>query len=112
MLELDGKSVHGLADRTRKASLSIQDDEDPSSLVSIRCLNVAGKQTGAVGFEGLHDADSVAGSLSMLAAGALERAGSFAAASAAAATAQAEALRSRMEAALVEMGAKRRTPWG
>ena len=100
MLELDGKSVHGLADRTRKASLSIQDDEDPALMVYIRRLNVAGKQMGAVGFEGLHDADSVAGSLSMLAAGALERAGSFAAASAAAATAQAEALRSAIVDAL------------
>ena len=92
-LEIDGESAHGLADRTRTASRLIQDDEDPASMLSIRCLNVVGRQMGAVGFEGLHDAESVAGSLSMLAAGTLERAQSFAAATTAAATASAEVLR-------------------
>jgi two-component system sensor histidine kinase KdpD len=92
-LEIDGESAHGLADRTRKASLLIRDDEDQPSVTSIRCLNIAGKQMGAIGFEGLDDADSVAGPLSMLAAGTLERAQSFAAATTAAATAQAEVLR-------------------
>jgi len=92
-LEIAGESAHGLADSTRKASLSIRDHEDRPSAISIRCLNVAGKQMGAVGFEGLHDADSVAGPLSILAAGTLERARSFAAASTAAATVSAEVLR-------------------
>jgi two-component system sensor histidine kinase KdpD len=92
-LEIEGESAHGLADRTRKASLLIQDEEDSSSDTSIRYLNVAGEPMGAVGFEGLRDADSVAGPLSVLAASMLERTKSFAAAATATATAQAEVLR-------------------
>ncbi len=99
-LEIEGESVHGLADRTKKASLLIRDEEDRSSDTSIRYLNVAGEPMGAVGFEGLRDADSVSGPLSVLAASMLERMQSFAAA--ATATAQAEVLRTAILNAMAQ----------
>jgi two-component system sensor histidine kinase KdpD len=99
-LEIEGESAHGLADRTRKASLLIQDEEDRSSDTSIRYLNVAGEPMGAVGFEGLRDADSVSGPLSVLAASMLERTQSVAAA--ATATAQADVLRTAILDAMAQ----------
>jgi len=56
-------------------------------------LHVGGRRIGAIGFQGLADAESMAAPLSMLAGATLERALQFQAASAAAATSQAEILR-------------------
>jgi two-component system sensor histidine kinase KdpD len=94
--QLDGDSVCGLAERTRRALLERRDYDDPRSKVFIRCLRVAGKITGAVGFEGLHDAESTLGSLATLTAGTLDRARSYQSASEAAAATQAETLRSAL----------------
>jgi two-component system sensor histidine kinase KdpD len=93
---VDGDSVHGLAERTQHAFLERQDHDDPLSKVFVRCLWVAGEITGAVGFEGLNDAESTVGSLATLTAGTLDRARSYRSASEAAAAAQAETLRSAL----------------
>jgi two-component system sensor histidine kinase KdpD len=94
--QLDGHSQHGLAERTRHAFLERLDYDDPASKVFVRCLRVAGKITGAIGFEGLNDAESTVGSLATLTAGTLDRARSWRAASEAAAATQAETLRSAL----------------
>jgi len=93
---LAGDSQCGLTERTRRAFVERQDYDDPPSEVHIRLLRVSGKITGAVGFEGLSDAQSTAGSLATLTAGTLDRARSYQAANEAAAAAQAEILRSAL----------------
>jgi two-component system, OmpR family, sensor histidine kinase KdpD len=92
-LHSGGESRHGLAERTRAAYISRQDGDDDVSGVFIRCLRAAGKTIGAVGFDGLRDAELTAGPLTALAAALLERARVFRDASHAAATAQAEVFR-------------------
>src|SRR5208283_1990401 len=94
--QLDGDSRYGLVERTRRAFLEHRDYDDPPAKVFVRCLRVAGKITGAVGFEGLNDAESTVGSLATLTAGTLDRARSYRSASEAAAAAQAETLRSAL----------------
>ncbi len=94
--QLDGNSEYGLAERTRHAFLEVRDYADLHSKVYVRCLRVAGKLTGAVGFEGLNDAESTVGSMATLTAGTLDRARSYQAASEAAAATQAETLRSAL----------------
>jgi two-component system sensor histidine kinase KdpD len=90
----DGGSENDLADRTRAAYISDRDYHDSEKRISVRCLRVAGRAIGAVGFEGLRDAESTAGPLSMLAAAMIQRAHYFETASEAAAAAQVELLRS------------------
>ena len=92
-LAMAGNPRQDLEDRTRLAYTTGRDCEDRPSRTSIQCLQVAGKRIGAIGFQGLSDAESMAAPLSMLAGASLERARSFQAASAAAATSQAEILR-------------------
>jgi len=94
--KLDGDSQYGLAERTRHAFLEGRDYDDPPTKVFVRCLRVAGKITGAVGFEGLNDAESTVDSLATLTAGTLDRARSYRTASEAAAATQAETLRSAL----------------
>jgi two-component system sensor histidine kinase KdpD len=94
--QLDGDSKCGLAERTRCAFLKGRDYDDPPSQVFVRCLRVAGKITGAVGFEGLNDAESTAGALATLTAGTLERDRSYRAVNEAAAATRAETLRSAL----------------
>jgi two-component system sensor histidine kinase KdpD len=77
---------------TKGACLLNQDFDDDD--FAIRCLRTAGKPIGTIGFEGLKDADSLAGPLSVLAAGMIQRAHYFETASAAAAAHQIEVLRS------------------
>jgi len=89
----EGESRNGLAERTRAAYISGQDGNGDVSGVFIRCLRAAGKTIGAVGLEGLRDAELTAGPLAALAAAMLERARVFRDASHAAAAAQAEVLR-------------------
>lgn len=89
----DGGSQSGLADRTRAAYISRQDSDDAVSGVFIRVLRAAGNSMGAVGFDGLRDAELTAGPLAELATAILERARVFRAASHADAAAQAEIFR-------------------
>jgi len=89
----DGDSASGLADRTRAAYLSWKESDDSVSGVFARPLRVAGNTIGAVGFDGLSDAELIEGPLAVLAANVLERARFFREASHAAATVQAEAFR-------------------
>jgi two-component system sensor histidine kinase KdpD len=89
----DGDSASGLADRTRAAYLSRKDSDDPVSGVFVRPLLVAGNTIGAVGFDGLRDADLIEGPLAALATNILERARVFRDASHASAAVQAEAFR-------------------
>jgi two-component system, OmpR family, sensor histidine kinase KdpD len=89
----DGDSQPGLADRTRTAYISQQDSDDVPSAIFIRTLRAAGKTMGAIGFDGLHDAELTAGPLTELAAAVLERARVFRDASHADAAAQVEAFR-------------------
>ncbi len=88
-----GDSKAGLADRTRAAYISRQDNDDAVSGVFTRPLRTAGNILGAVGFEGLRDAELTAGPLAALAAAILERARVFHDASHADAAAQAEVFR-------------------
>jgi two-component system sensor histidine kinase KdpD len=92
-LHSDGGSRIGLADRTRAAYISRQDSDDAVSEVFTRFLRAAGNTMGAIGFEGLRDAELTAGPLTALAAAVLERARVFRDASHATAAAQAEVFR-------------------
>ena len=89
----DGESRNGLAERTRAAYISRQDADDNVSGVFIRCLRAAGQTIGAIGFDGLRDAELTAGPLTALAAAMLERARVFRDATHADAAAQAEVFR-------------------
>lgn len=93
-LETAGEVSQSLPEKTREAYREGRDYKDDPSRTWVQCLQVAGKRIGAIGFEGLSDAESMAAPLSMLAGAALERAESFQTASAAAATSQVETLRS------------------
>ena len=76
-LHSDGDSRTGLADRTRGAYIAQQDNDEAVSGVFIRSLRAAGNTLGAIGFEGLRDAELTAGPLAELAAAVLERARIF-----------------------------------
>jgi len=92
-LHSNGESRSGLADRTRAAYISRQNSDDAVSGVFTRALRAAGNTMGAIGIDGLHDAELTAGPLSELAAATLERARVFRDASHADAAAQAEVFR-------------------
>jgi two-component system sensor histidine kinase KdpD len=92
-LQSEGESVHGLAANTRDACVRGRDDRRPELDLHIRCLHAGDKITGAIGFEGRIDDDSIAPALTALAATALERTRAFRTANKAAADAQAEMLR-------------------
>lgn len=92
-LHSDGESQTGLADRTRAAYISRQESDDAVSGVFTRALRAEGNTMGAIGFDGLHDAELTAGPLGELAAAMLERARVFRDASHADAAAQAEVFR-------------------
>ena len=83
----------GLAVRTRSAYISRQDSDDPPLGIFARPLRAEGATIGAVGFDGLYEADLTAGPLTALAAAMLERVGAFREASQADAAAQTEVLR-------------------
>jgi two-component system sensor histidine kinase KdpD len=95
-----GRSRAHLPERTRAAFLQEQDLDDPASHVSLRCLRVGGKTTGAMGFEGLEDPELTAGPLISLAAASQERTRAFQKASESAAAAQTEVYRSAILDAL------------
>ena len=90
-----GNASQTLAKKTRRTFESGTDYKDRSSRTWIQCLQVAGKRIGAIGFAGaVRSRIDCRAALAMLAAVSLERAESFQAASAAAATSQMETLRS------------------
>jgi len=95
-----GRSRSQLPERTRAAFLQEQDSDDPVNHVSVRCLRVGGKTTGAMGFEGLEDPELTAGPLISLAAASQERTRAFQRASESAAAAQTEVYRSAILDAL------------
>jgi two-component system, OmpR family, sensor histidine kinase KdpD len=95
-----GESPWGLADKTREAYIRGQDLNDSRSHTAVRCLRVAGKMTGAIGFEGLQEAGETVGSLTALTATLIERTQAFRRASAANAAAQTETYRSALLDAL------------
>ena len=95
-----GRSRSHLPERTRAAFLGEQDSDDPASHVSVRCLRVGGKTTGAMGFEGLEDPELTAGPLISLAAASQERTRAFQKASESTAAAQTEVYRSAILDAL------------
>jgi two-component system, OmpR family, sensor histidine kinase KdpD len=92
-LHTDGDSPVGLADRTRAAYISRKGSDDDVSGVFTRALRAAGNTMGAIGFDGLRDAELTAGPLAELAGAVLERARVFRDASHADAAAQAEVFR-------------------
>jgi len=92
-LHSDGDSQSGLGDRTRTAYISRQDSDDAVSGVFTRVLRAAGNTMGAIGFEGLHNAELTAGPLAELAGAVLERVHVSRDASHADAAAQAEVFR-------------------
>ncbi len=92
-LHSDGDSPAGLADRTRAAYISQKECADTVTGVFTRPLRAAGNTMGAIGFDGLRDAELTAGPLTELAGAVLERARVFRDASHADAAAQAEVFR-------------------
>lgn len=93
-----GKSLGHLPECTLTAFIQKQNSDNPVSHVSVRLLRVNGSIIGALGFEGLEDAQINAGLLASLAAAAQEHARTFrkardSAANADSAIAQAEAHR-------------------
>lgn len=93
-LLLEGQTLHDLEEETRKVYLTSRDHRDSTRDLDIRCLRVAGKLTGAIGFEGRLGDECVVGPLTLMAATALERARSFRDCANAAAVARTETLRS------------------
>jgi two-component system, OmpR family, sensor histidine kinase KdpD len=93
-LHAAGESEFDLQQRTRDAFIRGKNDDDGRNSVFVRCIRVAGRTTGAVGFEGLEDAALTAGPLTALAAALLERTHAVRNANQAAAAAQTEAYRS------------------
>jgi len=99
-LHIAGSSTRGLPDRTRDAYLSGRNVEDPDSGICIRCLQVSGRITGAIGFENLQNPQVTGGSLATLTATLLERRRVLREAATATAAAQAEVYRSAILDAL------------
>jgi len=95
-----GHSRGDLAAKTRDAFVSSQDAVYPDLQIVVRCLRARNNILGVIGFEGLRNPELTAPALAALAAAALERARAFRSATAAAAHAQAEMLRSAILDAL------------
>jgi two-component system sensor histidine kinase KdpD len=91
-LAIDGTSQYDLAERTRQAYIFGEDSDDVYRGVFVRCLRIGNATTGAIGFEGLPDPEMIS-PVSVLAAGAVERAHAFRRASYETAAAQAEEFR-------------------
>jgi two-component system, OmpR family, sensor histidine kinase KdpD len=95
-----GDSGAELAGKTREAYIRGDDLNDSGSYVSVRCLRVRGRMTGAIGFAGLRDPGETVGSLTALTAALVERKNAFRKASAAAAAAETAVYRSALLDAL------------
>jgi len=88
-----GESRYDLEARTRMGHLAGEDSDDSLCRISIRCLRVAGSDTGTLGFEWPDTDEFTPDSLSALETTMLERVQAYHDASQAAAAAQAENLR-------------------
>ncbi len=95
-----GQARRGLVERTREAYIFEQDFDDRESGIAARRLQVRGRITGAIGFEGLEDPELTAGPLVALAATLQERTRAFRDASDSAAAAQVEIYRTAILDAL------------
>jgi two-component system sensor histidine kinase KdpD len=69
-----GDANSGLAAKTRDAYIFKKSSTDPESQTSFRQLSAAGREVGAIGFEGMDQAEIMAGPAAALAAIGLERA--------------------------------------
>jgi two-component system sensor histidine kinase KdpD len=97
---ISGQSRNDRAAKTREAFLSGKERVYPDLQITIHCPRARNKVSGAIGFEGLRNSEHTAPALAALVAAALERAQVFRSATAAAAHAQAEMLRSAILDAL------------
>jgi len=97
---LAGQASDHLEMRTGEAFIHGKDSDDAANGLSVRCIRIAGRGIGAIGFEGLQDPNITAGPLIALAAAQLERRHSFVHASRAAATVQSESYRTAILDAL------------
>ena len=88
-----GSAQPDLEKRTGDAFIRGADSDASGQGISVRCIRIGGRITGAIGFEGLEDPHLTAGPLAALAAAQLERTHSFAHASRAAAAVQTESYR-------------------
>jgi len=104
---LAGITQHDVAERTKQAYVMGEDADDQSARVVVRCLHGAKSVIGAIGLEGLSEAEWVAGPISVLAAAVLEQARAFRRASHETAAAQAEVFRA---AILDALGHEFKTP--
>jgi len=95
-----GSSRNRLAERTRDAYIAGRDSSDGAAGVSVRCLQLGNKVTGAIGFESLVDPEETVGPLAALTSAHLDKTQAFRTASAASAAAQAEVYRSAILDAL------------
>jgi two-component system sensor histidine kinase KdpD len=95
-----GQARRSLIDRTRDAYIFEQDFDDHEQGIAARRLQVRGRITGAIGFEGLEDPELTAGPLVALAATLQERTRAFRDASDSAAAAQVEIYRTAILDAL------------
>lgn len=97
---LAGPAGDHLETRTGDAFIRGHDIDDTAHNITVRCIRIAGRNIGAIGFEGLEEPALTAGPLSALAGAQVERRHSFANASRAAAAAQSESYRSAILDAL------------
>jgi two-component system, OmpR family, sensor histidine kinase KdpD len=95
-----GPARRGLVERTREAYIFEQDFDDREVGIAARRLQVRGRITGAIGFEGLEDPELTAGPLVALATTLQERTRAFRDASDSAAAAQVEIYRTAILDAL------------
>jgi two-component system, OmpR family, sensor histidine kinase KdpD len=93
-LLFEGESLNALASETQKACMLRDNYQNAERELHIRLLRTGTVITGAIGFEGSFENESVVPALTVLVATAIERARAFRTASNAAADAQAEMLRS------------------
>jgi len=97
---MDGISQYDLAERTRQAYIFGKDANDAACGVFVRCLRIGNTITGAIGVEGLADAETISPAFPVLVATALERAHTFRRASHETAAVQAEVFRTAILDAL------------
>jgi two-component system, OmpR family, sensor histidine kinase KdpD len=90
---VSGEASDNLEKKTGQAFIQGNDYEDSEKGFAARCIRAGGRTLGAIGFEGLEDADLMAGPLATLAAAHLERTRYFIHADKAAAAVQTESYR-------------------
>jgi len=76
-IHMAGRARRTSKRKTGEAYIHAKDSDDKGNRMSVRCIRVGGRTTGAIGFEGLEDPNLTAGPLAALAAAHLERRHSF-----------------------------------